>query len=56
MVITSVDATPTAGKSLAECVRLIRGEVGSTVFLEAYDGMRKTTHILSIERGLIDPK
>lgn len=37
LVITKIDALPTAGKTLAECVELIRGKSGTFVWLSTTD-------------------
>ena len=56
MVLVQIDATPTTGKSLTECIRMIRGEAGAAVHLETFDPATKTTRVFLIERALIEPK
>ncbi len=56
MILVQIDASPTTGKSLAECIRLIRGEAGAAVHLETFDPATKTTRVFLIERALIEPK
>lgn len=56
MVLVQIDATPTTGMSLNECIRLIRGEAGAAVQLETFDPATKSTRVFLIERALIEPK
>ena len=51
--ITKVDGVSLAGKSLAECVNLVRGPVGSTVQLELVAPDRSQTNTIKLTRQKI---
>jgi serine-type D-Ala-D-Ala carboxypeptidase/endopeptidase len=50
LVILKIDDTATTGKSLAECVDLIRGPVGAKVRLELMDSEKNTTDLVELTR------
>jgi carboxyl-terminal processing protease len=50
LVIQKIDGFETAGKSLKECVDLIRGKVGSKVKLELVDTSRGKTNEVVVSR------
>jgi serine-type D-Ala-D-Ala carboxypeptidase/endopeptidase len=51
--IQKVDDVPTAGKSLEECVKLIRGPVGTKVRLEIHDPTSDDTRSVELTRSKI---
>jgi CubicO group peptidase (beta-lactamase class C family) len=56
LAVKTIDGSPAAGKSLAECVGLLRGPVGTKVRLELTDSGREKTNTVELtrQRFLID--
>jgi CubicO group peptidase (beta-lactamase class C family) len=57
LVVRTIDGIPTTSRSLAECVNLLRGSVGASVWLELIDPERneaKTVEVIR-QKFLIDP-
>ena len=55
LVIQKVDGVPTDGKSIDECVKLVRGAPGSKVKLTLVDRVRDTTNTVELVRVVIQP-
>jgi carboxyl-terminal processing protease len=55
LFIQKIDGTPTAGKSLKECVDLIRGKVGTKVKLELVDTTLSKTNTVVLTRAEVKP-
>jgi len=53
LIIQRIGAAATAGKSLKECVDLMRGAVGSKIQLELVDPAKSTTNIVEFTREVI---
>lgn len=50
-IIQKIDNVPTAGKTVAECVTLLRANGGPKVRLELIDPERKETNTVELTRG-----
>jgi carboxyl-terminal processing protease len=48
--LLSINGTNTAGRSLSECVNLVRGEEGTTVRLELADSAHGRTNEITLKR------
>ena len=55
LIIQKIDGAETAGKSLSECVQLMRGKVGTKVKLEVVDTPRNKTNIVVLTRASVKP-
>jgi carboxyl-terminal processing protease len=55
LIIQKIDGAQTAGKSLAECVELMRGKVGTKVKLEVFDIARSKTNNVVLTRANVKP-
>src|SRR5262245_4034636 len=55
LIIQKIDGAETAGKSLAECIDLIRGKVGTKVKLELVDTTRSKTNNVVLTRANVKP-
>jgi len=55
LIIQKIDGGETAGKSLAECVELMRGKVGTKVKLELVDIPRSKTNNVVLTRANVKP-
>jgi len=55
LIIQKIDGAETAGKSLKDCVNLIRGKVGTKVELELVDKTRNKTNHVVITRAAVKP-
>jgi carboxyl-terminal processing protease len=55
LIIQKIDGAETAGKSLAECVDLIRGKVGTKVKLELADLTHSKTNSVVLTRATVKP-
>lgn len=55
LIISKIDGTETAGKSLAECVHLIRGKVGTKIKLQLIDMNRSKTNNVVLTRANVKP-
>jgi PDZ domain len=53
LIVYRIDDVPTGGKSLAECVSLIRGTVGTKVRLALIDPERRETNTVEFTRQTI---
>ena len=51
MIIQKIENVPTAGKSVAECQRLLRANGGPKVRLELINPERKETNSVEVTRG-----
>ena len=56
LIVKTIDGSPAAGKSLVECVGLLRGPVGTKVRLELIDEGREGAKTVELprQRFLID--
>jgi carboxyl-terminal processing protease len=54
-VIQEVDGVATEGKSIEECVKLVRGAPGTKVKLTLVDNERDTTNTVELVRVVIQP-
>jgi carboxyl-terminal processing protease len=55
LIIPKIDGAETSGKSLAECVDLIRGKVGTKVKLELVDTTHSKTNDVVLTRAEVKP-
>lgn len=55
LIIQKIDGSETAGKSLKECVELMRGKVGTKVKLELVDTIRSKTNSVVLIRANVKP-
>lgn len=55
LIIQKIDGAETAGKSLVECVELMRGKVGTRVKLEVVDTTRSKTNNVVLTRANVKP-
>ena len=53
LVIQKINSTPTEGKSLADCTKMIRGAAGSKVKLELVDTANRKTNTVELTRERI---
>ena len=51
LILQKINGTPTAGKSLSQCVFLTRGRVGTEVVLELFDPGSKQTNVVETTRA-----
>ena len=50
LILQKINGTPTAGKSLSQCVFMTRGRVGTEVVLELFDPKSNQTNTMEINR------
>ena len=55
-VIMAIDGTPTAAHSMQECVKLLKGPIGTPVTLTIYRPAEKQTKDITIVRATISPE
>jgi carboxyl-terminal processing protease len=55
-VIMAIDGTPTASLSMPECVKLLKGPIGTPVTLTIYRSSQKLTKDIKIVRSTISPE